>query len=188
MVLRGYSCALCTLSLWWYQGMNCAGGHRSAVCSGLSADTKSDLVGIGQSDGMAQQFSCPVRQASGHWYVASKNLLIYDRNPHTWKDNFSIVTGPRAATLAAPNAVNSPEKDIYCVIEYKCPNSCITVRCCCKDVNFFTNFHKRYLMALPLAQGMGCHLWTQHSASIPALIYAISYYIGLRYNGTWLYL
>ena len=44
-------------------------------------------------------------------------------------------------------------------------------------------------MARPSGRGMGCVLWSfdWYSASVPAIIHAIYYYIGPRYNGTRLY-
>ena len=68
--------------------------------------------------------------------------------------------------------------------------SSITVWCRYNALNFLTNIHKRYRIAHLLGQGMGClkdSASDWYSASVPAIIYAISDYIGPSYNGTWLY-
>ena len=58
-------------------------------------------------------------------------------------------------------------------------------------VNFVTNVHKIHPIAWPLGRGMGVSFvylasdW--YSASVPVIIYVISYNFGLRYNGTWPY-
>ena len=72
------------------------------------------------------------------------------------------------------------------------PHLPYTVRCLYNVVNFFINIHKRHPIARLLGRGMGCLLWIQclihwYSAARPAIIYAISYYFGPRYNGTQLY-
>ena len=68
----------------------------------------------------------------------------------------------------------------------------ITVRCCYNVDNFVTNIHNRHpIIAHPSGRDMGCLFvdpasdW--YSASISIIAYAISYDIGLRYNGTLLY-
>ena len=57
-------------------------------------------------------------------------------------------------------------------------------------VNFLTNIHKRHPIARMLGLGMVYSegpAFDWYSASVTAIIYTISYYIGLHYNGTWLY-
>ena len=66
-----------------------------------------------------------------------------------------------------------------------------TVRCRYNAVNFIQNAHKRHTIARPLGRGMVCLLLINtdlYSASIIAVMCAISCYIGPRYNGTWLYI
>ena len=79
-----------------------------------------------------------------------------------------------------------------------------TVECCYNVDNFLKNIHKRHPIARPLGRGMGCLFWIQHLIGILpeflqsfmqylttlncAIIYAISYYIELRYNCTQLYM
>ena len=61
-----------------------------------------------------------------------------------------------------------------------------TVQCCYNVVNFLTNIYKRHPIACPLGWHMGWpSLW--YFALVPAIIYAIFYYVGLHYNSTWLY-
>ena len=63
---------------------------------------------------------------------------------------------------------------------------CCTVWCSYNAVNFLQNHHKRHPIVRPLERGMGCLLCIQtlYSASVRAVIYAISCYIGPHYNGT----
>ena len=63
-----------------------------------------------------------------------------------------------------------------------------TVRCRYNTVNFLTHIHKRHPIARPLGEPLVSFVipasnW--HSASVPVIIYEISYNIELRYNGTW---
>ena len=54
-------------------------------------------------------------------------------------------------------------------------------------VNFQLNPHKIHPIACPLGWGMGCNLWFNtdlYFGSFNAVLYEISCYIGLRYNGT----
>ena len=65
-----------------------------------------------------------------------------------------------------------------------------TVRCHYNVINFLTNIHKRHPIARPLGRGMGVFVdlaadW--YCASVPVIIYVISYNIGPCYNCTWLY-
>ena len=66
-----------------------------------------------------------------------------------------------------------------------------TVRCCYNAVNFLTNIRKSHPIARKVRTVYGvCFVdpasdW--YSASVPVIIYAISYNIGPPYNGTWLY-
>ena len=78
-----------------------------------------------------------------------------------------------------------------CDINELClPLRIIIVQCRYNEVNFLENINKRHPMARPLGRGMGCFLWSPiwlYSASVPAMINAIPYNIGLRCNGTRLY-
>ena len=62
---------------------------------------------------------------------------------------------------------------IYVMVPY-------IVQCCYNAFNFLTNIHKKDPIACPLA----CD-W--YSASVPVIIYVISYNIAPHYNGTRLY-
>ena len=67
-----------------------------------------------------------------------------------------------------------------------------TVRCHYSTVNFLTSIHRRHHIACPLRWGMGVSFVDSASdwyfASVPAIIYATSDYIGLPYNGTQLHM
>ena len=66
-----------------------------------------------------------------------------------------------------------------------------TVQCHYNAVNFLQNPLKRHPIARPLGWGMGCLLWVHtdlYSASVTAVMYAISCHIGPSYNGTRLYI
>ena len=61
-----------------------------------------------------------------------------------------------------------------------------TVWCHYNAVNFQQNPHKSHPIACPLGLGMGCNFWydtDSNSASANAVLYEISCYIGLCYNG-----
>ena len=67
------------------------------------------------------------------------------------------------------------------------------VWCCYNTVHFLTNIHRRH----PIAHLLGRDILPQsfvdpasdwYSASVPVIIHVISYNIGPRYNGTWLYM
>ena len=66
-----------------------------------------------------------------------------------------------------------------------------TVRCHYNAVNFLTNIHERQSIARPLGRAMGVSFvdpacdW--YSSPVPVIIHAISYNIGLHYNGSGLY-
>ena len=74
------------------------------------------------------------------------------------------------------------------------PHACTyAVRCRYNAVNFHTNIHKRHpIVQWPVRARYGVSFvdapFDWHSDSVPAIIYAQSYYIGPRYNGTRLYL
>ena len=63
-----------------------------------------------------------------------------------------------------------------------------TVHCLYNLVNFLQYPYNRHPIAHPWGRGMECLLWGHHSATVITVPYVISWKIGLRYNGTWLYL
>ena len=67
-----------------------------------------------------------------------------------------------------------------------------TVRCHYSTVNFLTSIHRGHHIACPLRWGMGVSFVDSASdwyfASVPAIIYATSDYIGLPYNGIQLHM
>ena len=63
------------------------------------------------------------------------------------------------------------------------------VRCCYNAVNFLLNPHKIHSIARPLEARYGVYFDTKwYSASLNAVLYEISSYIGTHHNGTRLYL
>ena len=65
-----------------------------------------------------------------------------------------------------------------------------TVQCRYNSANFLTNIHKRFSLPFRVRYGVSfvdpASDW--HSASVPVIIYVISYNIGQRYYGTPLYI
>ena len=62
-----------------------------------------------------------------------------------------------------------------------------TVRCRYNADNILKNIHERHPIARPLLSFVDPASGS-YSARVPVIIYAIFYYIGLRYNGTRLYI
>ena len=101
------------------------------------------------------------RHQNGHRYVW--NLAVLLRNHETIFAFHSISRWnwrPLKTRTSAMHTVN-------------------TVRCHYNAVNFLANVHKRHPIARPLSY--------RYSASVPVIIYAVSYYIGPRYNSIRLY-
>ena len=90
--------------------------------------------------------------------------------------------------ILKPSALRTEHATICCLNEWRRNSLPHTVRCRYNAVNIVKNIHERHPIARPLGRGMGVSFVNpasgSYSARVPVIIYAISYYIGPRYNGT----